>query len=846
MAESLVFSLAESFISKLASRAVEETSLALGVYNHLREIKDTVSLIKAVLLDADQKQRHNHELREWLRQIKHVFSNAEDVIDDFECEALRKRVVNSSGTVTRKVRRFFSSSNPLVYRLKMAHNIKHIKERFDKVASDRVKFGLQINDSDNRLVKRRELTHSHVVDSDVIGRDYDKQKIIDLLLQGDKGVSVIPIVGIGGLGKTTLAKAVFNDKSVDESFSLKIWVCVSDDFELEHLLVKILNSASVSDSATNLTHKENFRNLDIEQLQHHLRNTVGGKKILLVLDDVWNEDRVKWVELNNLIQFGDDGSKVLVTTRSHAIAKMMSTNTTYILQGLSSKDSLSVFVYWAFKDGEDTNYPELMKIGKEIVQKCGGIPLALRTLGSSLFLKIDIQEWKFVRDNEIWSLPQKEDTILPAIKLSYDQLPSYLKQCFSCFCLFEKDFHFLNIHLTGFWEALGFLPSPNRGESVEDVSNRILHELWSRSFLQDFVVLGSSCKFKLHDLVHDLALYVAKHEFQLVKFHNENVLENVLHLSFFENDLLGPTPMPTRLRTIVFPIEANNEAFLNTLTSRCKFLRILKLTDSTYESLPGSIGKLKHLRYLNLARNKELKSLPNSICKLQNLITLKLGGCTKLEILPNGIGNLISLRQLSITTKQSNFPNKEISKLANLESLSISSCDNLESLFQGIQLPRLKFLNISLCENLKSLPLHAIVNLETLLIDNCNKLNLSFDHDNEISNLRSKLLCLDSLPQLVSSIPQWLRGCANTLHTLKIDNCENLYKLHEWSLTLVCLNILVIRNCSKLVSLTDDTCFLPNLEVLGIVGSPELLGRYQPGVGCDWHKISHIKQVYIE
>lgn len=149
-----------------------------------------------------------------------------------------------------------------------------------------------------------------------------------------------------------------------------------------------------------------------------------------------------------------------------------------------------------------------------------------------------------------------------------------------------------------------------------------------------------------------------------------------------------------------------------------------------------------------------------------------------------------------------------------------------------------------MCENLKSLPLHAIINIETLLIDNCNNLNLSFDHDNEISNLRLKLLCLDSLPQLVS-IPRWLRGCANTLHTLTIDNCESLYELHEWSSTLVYLNILLIRNCFKLVSLTDDTCFLPNLEALGIVGSPELLVRYQPGVGCDWHKISHIKQVYI-
>lgn len=239
-----------------------------------------------------------------------------------------------------------------------------------------------------------------------------------------------------------------------------------------------------------------------------------------------------------------------------------------------------MFVKWIFKDGEETNYPEL-EIGKEIVEKCGGLPLALRTLGSSLFLKVNIQEWKFVRDNELWSLPQNEDTILPSLKLSYDQLPSYLKQCFSCFCLFEKDFHFSNFHLTGFWEALGFLPPPNRGETVEDVINHILHEIWSRSFLQYFIVLGSLCEFKLHDLVHDLALYVAKHVFQLVKFRNENILENVLHLSFLKNDMLGLTPIPTRLRTIVFPIEANNEAFLNTLTSKCKFLRILKLTDST-------------------------------------------------------------------------------------------------------------------------------------------------------------------------------------------------------------------------------------------------------------------------
>ena len=676
MAESFLFSLADSFITKVASRAVEEASLALGVYDDLREIKNTVSLIKAVLLDAELKQKQNYELREWLKQIKRVLYDAEDVIDDFECEALRKHIVNASGSIRKKVRRYFSGSNPLVYRLKMAHQIKHINKRFNKVAAARHNFDLQTNDSDNHVIKRRELTHSHVINSDVIGKENDKQKIIDLLLQDSdhKSLSVIPIVGIGGLGKTTLAKTVFNDKSLDESFPLKMWVCVSNDFELQHLLVKILNSASVGDSAPNFIHQENIKNLDVQQLQSHLRNTLAGKKFLLILDDVWNEDHVKWMQVKNLIQVGDEGSKVLVTTSSHSIAKMMCTNISYTLQGLSREDSLSVFLKWSFKEGEEKKHPTLIEIGKEIVKKCGGLPLALRTLGSSLFLKDDIEEWKFVRDNETWNLPQK-DNILPAIKLSFDQLPSYLKQCFACFSLFVKDFEFTNYCVTVLWEALDCLPSPNKGKTLEDVGNQFLHELQSRAFLQDFNVLGNACLFKLHDLVHDVALYVARDEFQLLKFHNENIIENVLHLSFTTNDFLGQTSIPTGLRTILSPLEANNVAFLNNLASRCKFLRVLKLNGSTYESFPRLIGELKHLRYLNLKDNKKLKSLPDSVCKLQNLQTLNLRPCLKLETLPNGIGNLISLRHLRITTMQSDFPDKEIAKLTYLEFLSLS-CDN--------------------------------------------------------------------------------------------------------------------------------------------------------------------------
>ncbi|KAG4393644.1 hypothetical protein AAZX31_03G119400 [Glycine max] len=140
-------------------------------------------------------------------------------------------------------------------------------------------------------------------------------------------VCVIPIVGIGGLGKTTLAKLVYNDQRIDELFQLKMWVCVSDDFDIRQINIKIINS----DSATALaltsapSHQENVSSLGIEQLQSRLRYNLSGKKYLLVLDDIWNDDRRKWIELKDLIKVGAMGSKIIATTRRKSIASMMST-----------------------------------------------------------------------------------------------------------------------------------------------------------------------------------------------------------------------------------------------------------------------------------------------------------------------------------------------------------------------------------------------------------------------------------------------------------------------------------------------------------------------------------------
>ena len=321
MAESFVFDIADSLLGKLASYAYEQASQTYGLYKYLQGFKDTLSIASGVLLDAEGKKDQNHGLPEWLRQIQKIRYDAEDVLEGFELQDKRKQVVKASGSTRMKVHGFFSSSNPIAFRIKMAHQIKDIRERLDKVAADGTKFGLVSVDHDQGLVVQgREMTYPDFEVSNVIGRERDREEIMKLLMQphpegdgdGDKSLCVIPIVGIGGLGKATIAKLVFNDKRMDTLFQLKIWVCVSNDFDIRQIIMKIINSVSVSTSASMLasaptdtfSYNENITNLNIVQLVSRMRQKLSGQKFLLVLDDIWNDDRSKWLELKDLIKVG--------------------------------------------------------------------------------------------------------------------------------------------------------------------------------------------------------------------------------------------------------------------------------------------------------------------------------------------------------------------------------------------------------------------------------------------------------------------------------------------------------------------------------------------------------------
>ncbi|CAJ2671512.1 unnamed protein product [Trifolium pratense] len=866
MAESFVFGVADSLLGKLASYAYEEASRAYGVYKDLQAFKDTLLIVRGLLLDAEDKKNQQHAVREWLRQIQSICSDAEDVLDGFELQDKRKQVVEASGSTSMKVRHFFSSSNPLTFRFKMVQQIKDIRDRLDKVASNGTKFGLTtINVNPGLPVQRRQMTYPDVDASSVIGRESDREEIIKLLMQphpqgdgvGDKRLCVIPIVGIGGLGKTTLAKLVFNDKKVDQLFQLKMWVCVSNDFDIKQIIINIINSISdsmlASASAPTLNfsqHQENINNLDMVQLVSRLRSKLSGQKFLLVLDDIWNDDRAKWIELKDLIKVGTVGSKIMVTTRSKSIASMMGTIPSYVLHGLSMDNSLSLFVKSAFEEGEEENFPNLVEIAKEIVKKCLGVPLAVKTLGSSLYSKFDLTKWEFVRDSEIWNLEQKQDDILPALKLSYDQMPSYLRHCFAYFSLFPKGFSFGMNSMVKIWIALGLVESRNGSENLENIAREYIDEFHSRSFLLDFKDEGQLFVYKVHDLVHDLALYVAKDECVLVQSHTRNIPNQVRHVSIVEKDSLDLDLIlkSKQVRTILFPIRGmglDSASLLDTWVSRYKFLRLLDLSDSSMDTIPDSIAKLEHLRTLDLSNNSKIKRLPHSICKLQNLQVLLLSGCTELETLPKGLGQLVSLRKLSITTKQSVLSQNEFASLKYLQSLDFYRCDNLKFLFDEAHQPTfLETLIVDSCGSLESLPLYCFPKLQTLFLKDCKKLDLSLNNENPIQKLKMKHLYLREFPGHLT-LPRWIVGAADTLETLEINDFPNLKMLPECLTTMTHLKRLFVRFCPQLLTLPNDIKRLTALEGLRIFNCPELCQKCQPQIGEYWPMIAHIKHIFI-
>ncbi|KAG8490296.1 hypothetical protein CXB51_015803 [Gossypium anomalum] len=848
MAESFLSIIADTLLKNIISPTIKQTISLLNA-SDLKRLEETMTYIKAVLLDAEKLQQHNQILRLSLTKLRGVFYDAEDVLDEFRYDALRKEL----NTV-----RFSSISIPFAYSLRMGHKIKKISERLETIATDFKRFNLgenvQILQNRPYVVPSHRDTHSFMTFK-VLGRDQVKENIIDLLVQprGVETMTVIPIVGIGGLGKTTLAQFVYNDERVSRCFPLKLWVCVSEVFDVAKVLCNIIY----------IINRERCDGLPVNALLTFLQSLIKGQKFLLALDDVWDEDPVKWNELRNILMKLDDlhQSKIIVTTRSLAVASVMGTHNPFELKALNHQDSLSLLLKWAFKEGDEVRNLNLLGIANEIVKKCRGVPLAVRTMGCLLHGKTNQHDWELIRDNDIWKLDQQENGIIPVLKLSYNHLPSHLKRCLAYLSLFPKDTLYDTDYIIQFWMANGLLESPKQDndECCECIGLQYFKDLWSKGFVQDVEDFMSYYHFKIHDLIHDLALNISQEECLIIYQQTVSASENVRHLTFADcNPLRTPQLFLKKLkgvRTLVFQAPSEGlrvieKSFLSACILYFKYLRLLELERCSLEALPNSICTLKHLRYLNLNRCWKLSRLPKSIHKLQSLLTLRFS-VVKLEV-PDKLQRLINLRFLEISAADMQLMEIRPGNWSSLQFLHILNCNSSKCLFEGMQyLSSLTCLAIFGCRELESLPrsLKHLPKLEEIEITFCRKINLLMEPqviEDQNLHLSLKRLKIFKAPNLRDLPRLLLETSTSDLEFIKIEGCPEFEALPSWFQNLTSLQRLEIIDCPKLSCLPDGVEHLTSLIQLKIQQCPTLSDKCQPKIGTNWFKISHIQEIHIE
>ncbi|CBI24947.3 unnamed protein product, partial [Vitis vinifera] len=745
--------LLSSFVQLLVSKLKYPSDLLKyarqeQVHRELKKWEETLSEMLQLLNVAEDKQINDPSVKAWLERLRDLAYDMEDILDEFGYEALR-----------RKVEIITQSS-----------------------------------------WERRPVTTCEVYVPWVKGRDADKQIIIEMLLKDEPAatnVSVVSIVAMGGMGKTTLAKLVYDDTAepIANHFALKAWVSVSIDFDKVGATKKLLNSLPSQSSNSE----------DFHEIQRQLKEALRGKRFLIVLDDLWRDMRDKWDDLRSPFLEAASGSKILVTTRDRDVAEWVGgPKNLHVLKPLSDDDCWSVFQTHAFQLINIHEHPNLESIGRRIVEKCGGLPLAAKALGGLLRAERREREWERVLDSKIWDLP--DNPIIPALRLSYIHLPSHLKRCFAYCAIFPQDYEFMKEELIPLWMAEGLIQQSKDNRRKEDLGDKYFCELLSRSFFQ-----SSSSKeslFVMHDLVNDLAKFVAG--------------DTCLHLDDeFKNNLQCLIPESTRHSSFVrhsydifkkyFPTRCISYKVLKELIPRLGYLRVLSLSGYQINEIPNEFGNLKLLRYLNLS-NTHIEYLPDSIGGLYNLQTLILSYCHRLTKLPINIGHLINLRHLDVSgdDKLQEMPS-QIGKLKDLQQLWIQDCEQLESISEEMFHPTnnsLQSLHIGGYPNLKALP-DCLNTLTDLSIEDFKNLELLLPRIKNLTCLTE--LSIHNCENIKTPLSQWGLSGLTSLKDLSIGGMfpdatsfSNDPRLILLPTTLTSLSISQFQNLESLSSLREE------------------------------------------
>ncbi|KAF7005530.1 hypothetical protein CFC21_020647 [Triticum aestivum] len=507
------------------------------------------------------------------------------------------------------------------------------------------------------IAQCRPITKGRIDEPKLYGRDRVMDSIIQNITKGqygDKGITVLPVVGSGGMGKTTLIQHVYRSQQVQEHFPVMIWICVSLHFNLDKVLEQIK-------TCTPAVEKEKSGSTTEDLIEQRLKS----KRFLLVLDDIWKINNGNdWGKLlSTLNKSKEKGSMILVTTRFQAIAKKVETPGHSIkLNGLECKEFRKLFLAFVFGDEQ---YPRdkqfLLETGDKIMEKLKGSPLAAKTVGRLLSKDLSLRHWKRVLKSKGWEKQNDDNAIMPALKLSYDFLPFHLQQCFAYSGLFPEDYNFRSDELISLWIGLDILKPNGQDQIFEDIGLSNLNELVIHGFFREEKTYYGM-RYVMHDLLHDLALKVASHDclsLSLPSVGSVEIQPTTRHLSISTYGLVSGKKLKSELEELKtrFKVEElqalmlfgkMDEGFVKIFgdfLGEVNTLRVLHLPKMLcpVEFMLHNFSGLLHLRYLCLGTHDIQMHLPLSISKIYHLRILDLKWWNGSRDLPDDMSNLAKL-----------------------------------------------------------------------------------------------------------------------------------------------------------------------------------------------------------
>ncbi|KAJ3681597.1 hypothetical protein LUZ60_014170 [Juncus effusus] len=680
----------ESFI---ATKLMEEAYALLKdevvsfAASDIETLGETFRSIQLVLSDAGRKRIHDEHVNKWLMDLKNLMYDADDVLDECRVKAEKQKMLSSTSS------RF--SPRPYFHKVAWGYQIKRriqiINARLSEISTQRSNFGLvsEFRPSPPPQFSRKT---SSLADPDMVGSgiDEDAGNLVELLIADGhhEKPRVHAIVGIGGIGKTTLARRIFNDDRITAHFHVKLWVSVTQNFKdidlLRSIAIRLLDHYPL--------YRENMWDVKCDSSRDYVEMVINGvlvggrRKVFLVLDDMWSEG--VWHDLlRSLLQSCAAGSQVVITTRNMGVAEKVGSVDIHNAQLMSIEDGWALLRKKVSFNGkeDDVDLEGVEDIGLEIVKECAGLPLAIKAIGGVLCNKPKRRsEWEAVRRNSNWSVRGLPEGVHAALYLSYEDLPPHLKECFLYICLFPLAPYFSKQNLIHYWIAEGFIKSRG-GQTLEEFGAECYFELLERGLIQPDPLSYDRSTCVVHDLLQSLAQFLAREE-SLVQMQRKNWITADTSEGLVNSISTKPRRLSTRisegemkvmldftqkgtyLRTLLLRSSKMNDEDLQYLVNTATRLRVLDLRWSNINKLPEFMGFLIHLRLLVLT-DTTVTEIPESIGELVSLQYLWIQGCKKLFKLPKGIFKLQKLRCLDLhNTKIEGIP-YGISQLQNLNVL---------------------------------------------------------------------------------------------------------------------------------------------------------------------------------